>query len=191
MSVQKINAIINNIHTVINSTDNIESKVKLLFKYYKDFDVLRDKEYKKFKDNLIDNDAIFNMLESILNDCPCFAACKTKKVKRELLLCLLSDFLDFINSPPYQNYLNINDKDKEDDNVVIKLKYTTRELFFNYQNFIINEPVCYKCKINVVNDLAKLTNISLNSVYSFDILSNIIDPCVRDKLALLIAKFNK
>ncbi|ATZ80270.1 hypothetical protein BMW23_0212 [Bodo saltans virus] len=186
MSVQKINDLINIIHTANNSTDNIETKIKTLFKYYKEFDALRDKELKKYRENILDNESVYNMLENILNDCSCFAACKTKKIKRELLLHLLVDFLNFINSLPLKL-----DEMNNDDIITIKLKHTTRGFFGNYNNFIISEPVGYKCKINVIRDFEKLISISINPVYNFDFLSIINNPYIKEKLTLLIDKFNE
>jgi hypothetical protein len=172
-----------------DTTKDIKGLIKSIFDIYKEIDILRDKEYKKYKENLIDNEIFSGILENILNDSICFAAIKTKKVKKEIMVCLLSDFISHIGN---SSEFDFNEYHTNQPDQFIVLVHTTRCFFGSYKKFVISDPVIYKCPYNIY---CKIYNTIKTSEkpddMEFDISKLTSNSVLQQELENVISAYNK
>lgn len=175
--VQKYNSILNQVKKDVKKKSNKDmmyiETAQYLFDVYRQIDVLRDKEIRRYYEIIIDDVDMGIILDDILSDSELFPIIKlTKKVKKELLLCLITDIFDYIEKNECLNdFIILNENDK-----LILLDKTTKFVFGTKKNFIIEKPVIFKCP---KNDFIKICNI-IKSKDTPDNLEFNIDDMIND-----------
>jgi hypothetical protein len=181
--VHKYNTLLNQAKKLCTKKNKDKAKISLsddndiyddiadkLFTIYKEIDYLRDKESKKYKDSLLDNSKLSDLLDNIIGDSEVLMVTKSKKLKKELLLALLDDIMEYIENNELLgnngNIIFINDEYNEYN---ISLPKFTKFIFGSKKSLFCEKPAIYKCpgenmaKIkNVISEMEKPDTLDFN-----------------------------
>lgn len=125
----------------LENNDICSNTAKQIFDIYREIDGLRDKEKKKYCEDLLDDENLGTMIENILNDIVLFTTTKMKKIKREMMLALENDIMNYIEKDVHE----VNEYQQDRTEKMISLHKTTRFVFGSFKSYVIEKPVIYKC----------------------------------------------
>jgi hypothetical protein len=166
--VQKYNILMSNAKRICENKDSYHfDKAKFVHDIFKSVEKLRYKEDKKYKESLLNNSRLFIILDNMLSESEMLIIAKSKKIKKNLMMCLLDDIFDYIEK---------NNRNKNNDACeIITLSNLTNFLFNPAKNFKTDTPILYKISSSTFSRIRDIINNSdKRNLMPFDI-SNITD----------------
>jgi hypothetical protein len=170
-SVHKYNTFLNQAKKICgkkNPNDIYADIAKQIFNIYREVSSLRDKEIKRYRELLLDNTKLSEILDNILSESEILIqiVSKSKKLKKELSLTLLDDIIKYIeNNELFNNDVILNKKEH-----MIPLVNLTDFIFGSKEKFVIEKSIMYKCS---EIDLIKIRNFILEGDNPDPLLFNI------------------
>jgi hypothetical protein len=183
MSMHKYDTLINQARKLCNEKNNATDSAKKLFAIKREIEILKEKENKKNKEILLENRELSEFVENILNESELLilTTSKSKKIKKEMMLLVLDDIIDYI--------FMLDKNNIDQSNYSIPLPYLTKHIFGSSRNLIIPNAISYKCTpehINILKDVILLKE----SPYKFDIDDIVINNDIKKEYEFLTKKYH-
>lgn len=150
-----------------NKKDTYSDIAKKLFLIQKDIFTLEEKEKKKDKEYLLENRELSDFLNCILNESEVLMTLiqKNKKFKKEVVMLLLDDVIDYIMFLKDKN-ININSHN-------IPLPNLTDFMFGTRHNFSIPTPILYNSSSENINKIKDIIIFKKNNyIFNIDEITN-------------------